>query len=60
MSTNTAKNNGEQQTNVNRSTYAHLLAGGYDKRQRERERKSQIRTYNIHFTIVLLVHLVLY
>jgi hypothetical protein len=35
MSTNTTKNNGEQQTNVNRSSYVHLLAGGYKTRKKK-------------------------
>lgn len=29
MSTNNIKNNEEQQTNINRSSYVHLFAGGY-------------------------------
>ena len=54
MSTNTTKNNGQQQTNVNRSSYVHLLAGGY-------KIKEEKNLFYIRFIyIVLLVHLVLY
>jgi len=51
MSTNTTKNNGEQQTNFNRSSYAHLLAGGYENRE-----KKYIK-YMIFIIIGWLVHL---
>jgi hypothetical protein len=51
MSTN---NNEKQQTNINRSSYVHLLAGGYENREKEYVK------YIIFLLLVLPEHLVLY
>jgi hypothetical protein len=51
MSTTITKNNVEQQTNSNRSSYVHLFAGGY-----EEKRISQ--NSNIFIHLVLPGHLV--
>ena len=64
MSSYTIKNHEEQkQMNLNRSSYAHLLAGGLEsKKKKKKEKRKTKNLFDIKFRyhIVLLAHLPLY